>query len=111
MITTDYKFAEVHNLASQIEPGDDKVHFRAIYGNEHGGASLLAFKGGQALAKHMAPAEVMVNVIEGEVVFHLAVGDRTLRAGDFMLVGEGVEHSVTATVDSKVMLVKVKSDK
>ncbi len=35
----------------------------------------------------------------------------TLRAGEFMLMGEGVPHSVVAVADSKVMLVKVKSDK
>lgn len=33
----------------------------------------------------------------------------TINAGEFMLVGEGVRHSVVAKADSKVMLVKVKA--
>lgn len=35
----------------------------------------------------------------------------TLRAGEFMLMGDGVPNSVVAAADSKVMLAKVKSDK
>ena len=34
-----------------------------------------------------------------------------LKAGEFMLMGEGVPHSVVARTDVKVMLVKVKSSK
>ena len=53
----------------------------------------------------------MVYVLEGEVEFTMIDHPHTLKAGDFMLMGEGVPHSVVAKADSKIMLVKVKSSK
>lgn len=109
MIETEYKFGEVHNLANQIEGGADKVHFKGIFSNANGAVALLAFKAGQNLDTHLAPAELMVNVLEGEIEFTMIDTPHTLKAGEFMLVGEGVPHSVLAKADSKVMLVKVKA--
>lgn len=111
MLKTDYKFGEVHTLTSQINPASENVQFRNIYENANGGVALLAFEKGQALARHLAPAEVMVYVIEGEIEFTMIDRPHTLKAGEFMLVGEGVPHSVVAAADSKVMLVKLKSAK
>lgn len=109
MLETEYKFGEVHVLANQIEAGDDKVHFRGIFSNGNGGVALIAFKAGQKLDTHLAPAELMVNVLEGEIEFTMLDTPHNLKAGEFMLVGEGVPHSVDAKTDAKVMLVKVKA--
>lgn len=111
MINTEVKFGEVHELAKQIEAGADRVHFQNIFSNENGGVVLVAFKAGQKLDKHVAPAELMVNVLEGEIEFTVIDRPLTLKAGQFLLVGNDVPHSVLAKADSKMMLVKVKSDK
>lgn len=108
MLNTEYKFGEVHVLASQIEAAEDKVHFHGIFGNDNGGAVLLAFKAGQKLDAHTAPAELMVNVLEGEIEFTMIDTPHTIKGGEFMLVGAGVVHSVAAKADSKVMLIKIK---
>ncbi|MBD5205579.1 MAG: cupin domain-containing protein [Bacteroidales bacterium] len=108
MITTDYKFGEVHGIVNQIESGSDKVHFKQIFSNENGGVVLLAFKNGQKLDTHVAPAEVMVTVLEGEIEFTMIDKPHTIKAGEFMLMGADVPHSVLAKADSKVMLIKVK---
>lgn len=50
----------------------------------------------------------MVNVLEGEIKFTVLDKHHTLKAGEFMLVGAEVAHSVLAKADSKMMLVKVK---
>lgn len=109
MIETDYKFGEVHALASQIESGSDRVHFKQIISTPNGAVALLAFNAGQKLDEHTAPAELMVTVLEGEIVFTVTGKPNVLRAGEFMLVGEGVTHSVAANADSKVMLTKLKA--
>ena len=108
MLETDYKFGEVHTLATQIEYGTDRVQFKNIFGNDNGGVSLLAFKAGQKLDQHIAPAEVMVTVLEGEIVFTMIDRPLTLSAGQFLLMGTDVPHSVEAKADSKVMLTKIK---
>lgn len=111
MLNTEYKFGEVHVLANQIETGEDKVHFHGVFANNNGGVALVAFKAGQELDTHLAPAELMVYVLEGEITFTMIDIPHTLKAGEFMLVGEGVPHSVAAITDAKMMLVKVKADK
>lgn len=108
MMTTEYKFGEVHKLATQIENGPERVVFKHIFENANGGVSLLAFKAGQNLAQHLAPAEVMIYVLEGEVEFTMIDRPHTLKSGDFMLMGEGVPHSVAARSDSKLILIKIK---
>lgn len=108
MLETDYKFGEVHTLASQIENGPDHVQFKNIFNNSNGGVVLLGFKAGQKLDQHFAPAEVMITVLEGEIVFTMVDRPLTLSAGQFIIMGANVPHSVEAKADSKVMLTKIK---
>lgn len=108
MLNTDYKFGNVHELAGQIEAGNDKVHFKQIFSNDNGGVVLVAFKAGQRLETHVAPAELMVTVLEGEIDFTMIDKVHTLRAGEFLLMGADVPHSVVANADTKMMLFKVK---
>lgn len=110
MLKTDYKFGEVFPLASQVEKNGTEVMFKEIMNNTNGGVVLLAFPAGADLAKHLAPAEVMVYVLEGEVTFTMLDTPLHLRKGDFFLMGNGVPHSVHADTDAKVMLVKIKHD-
>ncbi len=109
MLETKYKFGEVHTLATQIESDSGKVAFNNIFVNNNGGVALLAFKAGQKLDTHMSPAEVMVNVLEGEIEFTMIDRTHAMKAGDFLLMGQGVPHSVVAKADSKIMLVKIKA--
>lgn len=108
MLNTDYKFGEVHGISDQIEVGSDKVHFKQIFSNENGGVVLVAFKAGQKLDTHMAPAEVMVSILEGEIEFTIQDKAHIIKPGEFLLLGADVPHSVLAKADSKMMLVKVK---
>lgn len=108
MLDTEYKFGEVYNLAEQIKGAADRVQFQNIFTNGNGGVSLLDFKTGQKLDTHVAPAQVMVYVLEGEVAFTMMDTTHTIKAGNFMLMGEGVPHSVVANTDSKVLLIKIK---
>lgn len=109
MLQTEYKFGEVHALANQIQVAEDHPQFHRIFENTNGGVVLLALKAGQKLDEHLAPAELMVNVLEGSIEFTMIDKPHTINAGEFMLVGEGVPHSVVAKADSKVMLIKVKA--
>lgn len=108
MLQTEYRFGEVYNLASQIRPAAEKVQHQSIFANTHGGVSLVAFTSGQVLTPHVAPADVMVYVLEGEVEFTVHDKVSTLRTGDFLLLGENVLHSVKALADSRIMLAKTK---
>lgn len=109
MLETEYKFDQVYELSSLLDGASDRVQFKNIFSTSNGAAALLAFKAGQKLDAHTAPAELMVYVVEGEIEFTVVNTPHRLRAGQFLLVGQGVTHSVAAPVDSKVLLVKVKA--
>ena len=108
MLETNYQFGKVNSLAEQIKAESDRVQFKNVFSNSNGGIVLVAFKAGQALDTHIAPAELMVNVLEGEIEFTMNGISHTLRSGEFLLMGADVPHSVKAKADSKMMLVKVK---
>lgn len=108
MQTTNFKFGEVFPLSKQIERSSENVVFKEVLNNAGGGVVLVAFSAGQSLATHIAPAELMVNVLEGEIEFTMNGKPHTMVAGDFLLMGKDVPHSVLAKADSKMMLVKLK---
>lgn len=108
MLNTEYKFGEVYVLADQVQAAADKVQFQHIFSAGGGGAVLVGFKAGQCLDTHVAPAEVMVSAVEGSVEFTIAGKPHTINAGEFLLLGADVPHSVVAKTDAKLMLVKVK---
>lgn len=108
MLETNYKFGEVQNLASQIEAEYPQPKAQKIFGNDNGGVALVAFKAGQKLDEHLSPAEVMVYVVEGEIEFTMIDSPNAMKAGDFLLMGADVPHSVLAKTDAKIALIKVK---
>ena len=109
MLESNVKFGEVHTLASLVSASDAHVSFQNIFGSANGGVNLVAFKAGQRLDTHVAPADIMVYVVEGEISFTINDTPHTIGAGQFLLLGTGVAHSVEAKADSKMMLVKVKA--
>ena len=107
---TNFKFGEVVKFNEAIGYNSEKVEFRPVFETTKGGISLVAMKAGQKLDTHMAPFEVMVTVCEGEIEFTMLDQSKRLRAGEFLLMGANVPHSVVANIDSKLMLVKIKDD-
>lgn len=107
---TNFKFGEVIKFNEAISYNADKVEFKQVFETTKGGVSLVALKAGQKLDTHTAPFEVMVNVCEGEIEFTMLDKSNRIKAGEFILMGADVPHSVVANVDSKLMIVKVKEN-
>lgn len=107
---TNFKFGEVHKLNEALEYNSEKVVFNPVFETGKGGVSLVAMKAGQKLDTHTAPFEVMVTVCEGEIDFTMIDRIHRIHAGEFLLMGADVAHSVSAVTDAKLMLVKVKDN-
>ncbi|MCH5228981.1 MAG: cupin domain-containing protein [Muribaculaceae bacterium] len=105
---TNFKFGEVIRFNETVKYNSSKVEFLPVFETSHGGVSLVALKAGQKLDTHTAPFEVMVNVCEGEIEFTMLDQSKRMKAGEFLLMGANVPHSVVANIDSKLMLVKIK---
>lgn len=109
MLETGYKFGEVHDLYTQIEISADRVNFKNIFTTSNGGVTLVSFNAGQKLDTHTAPVELMVTVLEGEIKFTILDKPHSLHAGQFLLLGNGIPHSVVAITDAKMILTKIKA--
>ena len=107
---TNFKFGEVHKFNEAISYNTQKVEFNTVFETNKGGISLVAFKAGQKLDTHTTPFEVMISVCEGEIEFTMLDQSKRIKAGEFILMGANVPHSVVANVDSKLMIVKIKDD-
>ena len=108
-LETNFRFGTVYALSEQVESASERVQVKKVFENKHGGVVLLAFRAGQKLDTHIAPYEVMVNVVEGDVDFTMNDVRNNLKKGDFMLMGANVPHSVEAKTDAKLMLVKIEA--
>lgn len=109
IMNSNFKFGEVNKLADLFATNPTKVNFTNIFETENGGISLLSFDKGQKLEKHVAPFEVMVLTLEGEIEFTMLDNKNIIRTGEFLLMGSNVPHSVKANEQSKVMLIKIKN--
>ena len=107
---TNFKFGEVVKFNEAIEYKTDKPEFKPVFETSKGGVSFVALKAGQKLDTHQAPFEVMVTVCEGEIEFTMLEKSNRIKAGEFILMGANVPHSVVANLDSKLMIVKIKDD-
>ena len=105
---TNFKFGEVVKFNEAIDYNNEKVEFKPLFETCQGSVSLVAMKEGQKLDTHTAPFEVMVTVCEGEIEFTMIDKKHNMKAGDFLLMGANVAHSVEAKKDAKIMLVKIK---
>ena len=110
IMKTNFKFGEIVNFNDAISYNSEKVAFTPVFETSKGGVSLVALKAGQKLDTHTAPFEVMVTVCEGEIEFTMLEQSKRIKAGEFLLMGANVAHSVVANKDSKLMLVKIKDD-
>ena len=107
---TNFRFGEVIRFNDAVEYNSEKVEFTQVFETSKGGVALVAMKSGQKLETHTSPFEVMVTVCEGEIEFTMLDQSKRIKAGEFLLMGANVAHSVVANVDSKIMLVKIKDD-
>lgn len=108
-MNTNYKFGEIIKFDDVISYSDERVAFENIFETNYGGVSVLAMKAGQKLDTHTAPFEVMVTMCAGEVDFTMLDMTHNLKAGEFLLMGANVPHSVIAKQDSIITLVKIKN--
>lgn len=107
---TNYRFGEVIKHSEAIEYSNEKVEFKEVFETDNGGVAFVAMKAGQVLDPHTSPYQLMVNVCEGEIEFTMIDRIHKMVEGDFILMGENVQHSVVAKKDSKIMLVKIKDN-
>lgn len=97
-------------LGDKIEYQVTRVAGEDIMKNEYGAVTLLAFDKDAKLDDHAVPYQVMVQVLEGSLLFTVEGADHAMKAGDALVMPKMTVHHVKAAERSKVLLTKLIAD-
>lgn len=87
---------------------ENEVNRTTIFSSTNGSINIIALKRGQNLSTHLAPADAMVQVIEGRLDFKVNEIEQTMEAGQFIMMSKGTPHSLKAVEDTKFVLTLIK---
>ena len=87
-----------------IKDFDEKVQH--IYQNDNQVVTHLNIKADQIIPTHDTSMSVVVVIYEGEVIFTEEDKEFTIKPGDIIQLDPGLAHSLKATKDSKLMVIK-----
>ncbi len=100
--------AQVFAPLKQIAYKEHSINKQFITKNSSGHIILFAFDQGQALKEHTAPADAIVQVIEGQAEFHIAGIPYQVAAGEMIILPGTIPHAVTAVTAFKMLLTMIK---
>ncbi|PIQ21689.1 MAG: cupin [Cytophagales bacterium CG18_big_fil_WC_8_21_14_2_50_42_9] len=98
--------AELENLANQITYQSDKFTNKIIFERDSQKALLFAFSAGQELKTHTTPLPALLIVVEGSCLFHINGISQTLTTGAIISIPAQVPHSLSATSNFKMLLIR-----
>lgn len=94
-------------LTDQLDYVAGEVAHKVIAKNASGLVILMAFDINAKIDTHTAPAVAVVQILEGTCLFTIEGEERTLKAGDFLVMQPGTPHSLRAPERFKMLLTKL----
>lgn len=94
-------------LIDQLDYEEGQVARKIITKNDSGIVFLMAFDINAEIGTHTAPAIAMVQILEGTCLFTLEGKELTLKAGDYLVMQPGTQHSLRAPERFKMLLTKL----
>lgn len=98
------RFFDLQALATFREEGPT---IRTVTETRHARILLLAFKAGQQLKEHRTTSQIFVQVLRGHVIFTVQEQGFQLTAGTALQVAAATPHSLSAPVESVVLLTMI----
>jgi len=99
---------KAEKLLELVDYAQDSIVSRTLMGNKSGTVTMFAFTAGQALSKHSAPFDALVNVLDGEAKITIGEDDFVLKGGEILMMPADIPHLVEALENSKILLVMIK---
>ena len=85
---------------------DTNTRVHNIYESDNQVVTHLNIKADQIIPTHDTSMSVVVVIYEGEVIFTEEDKEFTIKPGDIIQLDPGLAHSLKATKDSKLMVIK-----
>lgn len=101
--------ARLINLREQVQFSDQGPQAHLLSESPEARLVGFALRAGQEIKEHRSPSQLLVQVIDGSLVFTVAEQSLTLRAGMVLQVDAGAPHSLRATSDTLMLLIMTPS--
>lgn len=105
----DQQDLRIFDLLKAVQWNEQGPRTRLLSDHAAARVILLTLRGGQEIKEHLCPSRLMVQVIEGSVVFTAAGQHTTLRAGMLCQLTAGLPHQLRAEKDSVLLLIMTPS--
>ncbi|MCF8052423.1 MAG: cupin domain-containing protein [Desulfobacterales bacterium] len=96
------------HLTDGIAYAEDSVVSKTILKKESGNVTLFSFARGQGLSEHTAPFDAIVQVLDGSAEVRIGGEDRTVGAGNMIIMPANVPHALQAKEQFKMLLIMIK---
>lgn len=106
-MTTIITPGTVSSLIAVAQYGESPKRIE-IMANDNGSVNIISMRRGMALAQHVAPADAMVQVLDGSIEFVVWGQSNILTSGQFILLKKGDRHAVNAIEDTRFVLTLIK---
>lgn len=96
--------AEVLDAAALAAYAEGSVVSRALINRKTGSVTVFAFDKGESLSEHSAPFDALVHVLDGEAEITVGGTPHRVKAGQMILMPNGVPHALKAVERFKMTL-------
>ncbi|WP_026463859.1 cupin domain-containing protein [Adhaeribacter aquaticus] len=98
--------AEFRKIANQLTFNQEKFTSQVISEKDGQKIILFVFAQGQGLKTHTTSSPALLLVLEGSCCFTIYGKEQDLKPGENIRIPANEPHSVMATIDCKVVLIK-----
>lgn len=109
MGNTEFEKAMPFNFNELIDYSPNSIVSRIIIRKATGNVTFFSFDVGQELSDHTAPFDALVQVTEGIGDVIIDGKSNYLKAGESIIIPEGIIHNVKAVEKFKMLLTMIKS--
>lgn len=95
---------DVFDAADLVAYAEGSVVSRTLINRDTGSVTVFAFDRGESLSEHSAPFDALVHVLHGEAEIKLGGVAHRVKAGQMILMPNGVPHAVMAVERFKMTL-------
>lgn len=101
-------FSEVVKLEELVDYQDGRVVSRTLSQVPEVSVTLFALSQGEGISAHSAPGDALVQVLDGEAEITIGGNTYYVKAGESIVMPEGVAHGLEARRQFKMLLTLVK---
>lgn len=98
------------SIFQDLEFNDQKVAVKVLFETNFTKELRIAMQPNQQMKEHQTPFPIVVELVQGQVIFGVEGKEYALKAGDLLSLEGGVPHHLTALEQSIIRLTLSKSD-